>query len=257
MRVAIVLFGQPRNYREGHRQIQAWCLRHPTCTFEYYYHCWTLPHGTSFRMSPYALVDPSHLYYHEDTPQQLEALYHPILCEYTDQSTFVHTIGHTFVQNEKNIFDQIYSRTQARHLLAQSGRSYDRVMMTRFDINTPIHLDVFDKHVYIQSKHLPRRIFSDHTVMTTHPVFMLWFDLYDRILDFHQDPDLKAKVESYGEKMKLNAEEILFAAYLYHFKNLDQIQYFDGGYRIDFGSRRRYSLREQSTSFMTRIRRIF
>ncbi len=231
MRIAIVLFGQPRNYKEGYRQIQTLCNLHPTCTFEFYYHCWTLPHGTSFKMSPHVKVDPSHLLYHEDTPRQLEALYHPILCEYTDQNMIVHSA--TLIHNQKNIFDQMYSRTKARDILVQAGRRYDRVIMTRFDINTPIQIDLLssDESVYIQSLHLPRSIFSDHTLMATQDVFCRWFDLYPLILDLQQDPDVKQRVESYHEKVIINAEELLFASYLFHFKTLDKIKYFNGGYR--------------------------
>ena len=87
MRVAIILFGQPRNFMEGYRSIKLFCDSNPGCEFEFYYHCWTI-HG-SFKMSPWRKIDPSHLTYQEDTPRKLEELYHPVLCEYTDQSTFI------------------------------------------------------------------------------------------------------------------------------------------------------------------------
>lgn len=234
MRVAIVLYGQPRNFQEGYRNIQMLCQRNQGCKFEFYYHCWILPHGKSFQTSPWRKIDPSHLIYQDDTKIKLEGLYHPVLCEYTDQSTIVHSAPseYTFVNNDKNILDQMYSRAKARNLLIESGRTYDRIIMTRFDINTPIHLDILssDDSVYVQSYHLPRKIFADHTCMSTQEVFYVWFDLYDRIFDFQKDDKLKDLVESYHEHISINAEELIFASYLFHFKSLDRIKYFNGGY---------------------------
>lgn len=228
MRVAIILFGQPRNYTEGYSNIQLFCDNHPGCEFEFYYHCWTT-HG-SFTSSPYRKIPPHHLIYQEDTPRNLEELYHPVLCEYTDQSTVVHSPD--LVNNEKNIMDQMYSRTKARNLLVQSGRTYDRIIMTRFDINTEIQLDLLssDESVYVQSFHLPRKIFADHTIMSTQDVFCVWFDVYDRIFDIQKDVRLHRLVESYHESISINAENILFAAYLLHFKSLNRVKYFSGGY---------------------------
>jgi hypothetical protein len=125
----------------------------------------------------------------------------------------------------------MYSRTKARDLLVASGRSYDRVVFTRFDINTMIELDLSatDDGVYMARCHLPRFIISDHTIVTTQEVFVKWFDLYKHIFEIQKNENLRALVASYQERILINAEEILFAMYLFHFSNLDKIRYYTGG----------------------------
>jgi hypothetical protein len=61
-------------------------------------------------------------------------------------------------------------------------------------------------------------------------IFIEWFDIYERLKDILNNKDLISIVHSFNEKLDINPEELMFAKYLLHYKNVDNIQYFNGGY---------------------------
>jgi hypothetical protein len=102
MKIAIVLFGQPREHIKGYNAIMSFINKHKDCEFDFFYHCWKLNENEEFKHSPWRRIDRNKLIFTENILTELQELYKPILYE---------------VENQNNImFDDIlYRDTLAFH----------------------------------------------------------------------------------------------------------------------------------------------
>jgi hypothetical protein len=248
MKIAIVLYGQPRNYENGYKTIMKFVASQPDCHFVFFYHCWILNSGEYFTSARWRHIEKSSLKYDDSTPQRLCDLYHPVLYEYQYQtksiiesSQYKNTIAFKQTYGEKalnadNVIFQMYSRNKSRNLLAshvsESGDVYDFVIATRFDIGMmpDVNLNDLDKtKTYVSNIHLPRKILPDNCIITPMATFIKWFTFYDDIPLFLNDTETQLAMQSIHEQFEINPEEMILAKYIYNFKNINTIGHFKGG----------------------------
>ena len=63
MNIAIILYGQPRNYLKGYNNINTFINSHKNCKFNFFFHCWTLNVNESFQHTPARQIDSNDLIY--------------------------------------------------------------------------------------------------------------------------------------------------------------------------------------------------
>lgn len=240
MRVAIVFYGQPRDYEKGYSTIMEFCNKQHGCEFDFYYHCWTLKEGEKFNVALSRYISEEQKTFHEDTLKRLTELYTPISYEYEYQTDAIiepmmeelKARNEPLDKNSKNILFQMYSRTKAKNILKQSNIQYDRVIMTRFDLNIMpdiILTETDNESTYISDYHFPRKIFPDHTVISPMDVFLEWINIYDDLLVLVENEKMRKLLLSYKEPFGICAESLMLASYVVKNHNLEKIKYFKGG----------------------------
>ena len=251
MKVAVVLYGQPRDYVKGYNSIMSFIKTQEGCDFDFFYHVWKLNENEEYKHSPWRNIDKNTLVYNEKTITNLQKMYNPVSFEIEnqnqltfDESLYKNTIAFNNTTGKKllninNTLFQLYSRNKARNLLVSylnkmnNSVHYDFVITTRFDISVMpklklLYLDT--SKTYHSNLHCPRKIIHDHCIIMPKKIFIEWFDIYERLKDILNNKDLISIVHSFNEKLDINPEELMFAKYLLHYKNVDNIQYFNGGY---------------------------
>lgn len=248
MKIAVVLYGQPRDYLTGYRNIMTFIKQHPTCTFDFFYHVWKLNENEIYSCSPWRPID--NLIYKDKIITELQELYNPISyeCEYQTKLIFNNlsykntlAFNNTVepqLSNINNVLFQLYSRNKARNLLNEylkkegNNVHYDFVLSVRFDIiNMPeVNLSELNtSYTYISDRLYPRKTMSDMCIITPTSVFLEWFNIYEKLKDIIDNDDLTWDVNVLDEKLILNTEELIFAKYIFHYKNVNNIKYFKGG----------------------------
>jgi hypothetical protein len=244
MRIAIVLYGQPRDYLKGHRNISEFIKKQKDCTFDFFFHCWTLSEQGTYKHSPWRTIDPNDLVYEKNTRSHLEELYAPIACEFEDQdqvildeSIYTNTLALANTKgaklpNVRNTLYQMYSRNKARNLVKTSSVHYDCVVMVRFDIHVMPSVDLRDidtTKTYVSNIHCPRKITPDNCIIAPTDVFLTWFTVYDDLRLILNNNVVMNTMKLLGEQLEINPEEVLLAKYLFHYNHIDDIRYFRGG----------------------------
>jgi hypothetical protein len=248
MRVAVVLFGQPRDYLKGYNNIIRFIKLQNNCEFDFFYHCWSLNENETYKHSPWRNLEKTSLIYSKNTIAHLQELYNPISCEIEnqsditfDKSLYINSIAfnNTPEQNKANVNNtlfQMYSRNKARNLLYEylekTKKSYDFVLTLRFDIsNMPeVNLDSLNTSmVHVSNVHHPRKIISDNCIIAPTKVYLDWFTIYDKLEELINNTELMETICALGEDIIINPEQLAFSNYIFHYKNLDNISYFNGG----------------------------
>jgi hypothetical protein len=246
MRVAVVLYGQPRDYLNGFRKISEFCKKQQNVRFDIFYHCWTLNEGDEYEVSPWGPSDRAKNCFGEKTKEDLAQLYNPVMYEYEtkktfDSSEYQNTIAFKNTKGKQldnihNVLSQLYSRNKARNLLnkyiVDTNTYYDFVLMTRFDIRVMpqiLFANLDKSKIFVSHMHLPRKIIPDNCIITPTHIFLEWFDIYEKLNIILDSTHLLKNVESLGEGLIMNTEELILTKYILHNKNTDNICYFRGG----------------------------
>jgi len=244
MNIAVVLYGQPRDYKRGYNNIMSFL----NSKADFFYHSWKLNENEVYKHSPWRALDQNTLVYNEQIITDLKKLYNPISYEIEiqsnitfDESLYVNTLAFNNTKGEKvsninNTLFQMYSRNKARNLLNiylnNSKIHYDLVMTLRFDITSmpEINFNEIDiSKTYVSDVHCPRKTIPDNCIITPTQVYLKWFNIYDSLHDILDNKELAENVTTLGENININAEELIFAKYIFHYKNTDNIRYFKGG----------------------------
>ena len=248
MNVAILLYGQPRDYRKGYSTIMEFIKRNSSCKFDFFYHIWKINENETYKHSPLRNLDKSTLTYNNSMIEELNEMYHPLSYEIENQSTIsfnnsfykntiaFHNTRGLSLTNIDNILYNLYSKNKSRNLLNEHLKNnpskYDSVICVRFDINTipEVILDEKNKdYVHLSNCHLPRKIFADNFVISPTDIFLKWFNFFEYFKFILDNKILESTINQLNEKLLINAEELLFASYIFHYKNTDKILYFQGG----------------------------
>jgi hypothetical protein len=235
MKIAVVLYGQPRDYMKGYKNIMRF-IQAQEVDADFFYHAWTIgPHdryeAAKWRPIPYADLE-----YKGDVASHLNELYRPVLHECEPSRTFAinpymntlayrNTVTPAKIQNMGNVFSQMYSRNRARNLLLKAEANYDYVIMTRFDLDFSPDIRLTDldpSKVYVSAAHCPRKILPDNFILAPKEIILKWFSEIPSILN---DERLSEKIRGFGERLEINPEELLFAQYVFHYGDLDRIVY--------------------------------
>lgn len=215
------------------------------CSFDFFFHCWKLGQHETYKASPWRTIDPATLVYNDHIPTHLQELYNPVSCEfeeqsyvtfdlskYTDTLAFRNTMG-VKRSNIQNILYQMYSRNKAKNLVNNAGRSYDFVIMVRFDISVmpDVILPELDTTmIYVSNLHRPRNIIPDNCIISPMTVFLKWFNIYEDLQHIVDNSRLSKTMTRMGETLEFNAEELILAQYVFHYGDMGRnIRYFQGG----------------------------
>jgi hypothetical protein len=245
MKVAFALYGQPRDYQTGYNNITNFISKHKDIEFDFFYHCWTLEKNNTYPVSPWRNYSHEEVSYKENVINKLEELYKPILSEselqitnfdekiYTNTIAYTNTIQNTILyKNINNILSQLYSRNKVRNMINKhildTNSKYDFIIMCRFDYhkNNDILLNELDiTKVYVSGANYPRKIIHDNFLIIPTDIFIKWFNIYENLHNILNNNDLLNIIKEFNENIAINAEELIFANYLFHYKNLENIKY--------------------------------
>jgi hypothetical protein len=250
MKIAVILFGQPRDYINGHYKIMEYCNKQEGYSFDFFYHCWTIEPNKVFRVSPWRILDKTTITYTKETPEHLKELYNPVACKYENQNdvkfnrslydtTYVmnNTTGDK-LNNVDNILFQLYSRNKARNLLytyiKETNVHYDCVITTRFDTLYMPNLNLIELDLtktYASNIHLPRRkILPDSCFITPMQTYLDWFTIFEDLQEILNNINLCKSLESFNEPLTFNSEDLIFAKYILLYKDLSNVAFFKGGH---------------------------
>jgi hypothetical protein len=241
MKIALLLFGQPRDYMKGYHNIMSF-IKQNKIEIDVFYHTWILDPQSRYDTCPWANTQPVYLEYKEDIKTHLEKLYHPKRCEYELQRTdWIIDTDSLMYKNAnrpdnqriiRNNISQVYTRTKVcsifKEYIQDTGAEYDAAIMTRFDLQYHISIILKDHDltkVIVGRMHLPRKIFPDHFIIAPVPVMLKWFSLYDKLPLLENSLEVCNKVIEYREICSHVSESIIFAKYLYDFNTLDNVLY--------------------------------
>lgn len=245
VKIAYCLYGQPRNYLEGSKNIKKLVDKYDV---DFYYHTWTLSNeNETYVTSEYRNISIDDLKYDKDIINKINLLYKPKAYLYENSrfftidndANFVNSLAYlnTPDSNRKdfrisNTLSRFYSNQQVRNLLYDTIKNeqinYDFVITSRFDFlkEININLDEIDNEkIYVGNIHLPRYIFPDAILLLNVEFFFKLFNLYDNLPNLINNKEISSLVESYNEPLMIVPESLLFSNYLYYFKDLTKVNY--------------------------------
>lgn len=107
---------------------------------------------------------------------------------------------------------------------------YDFVIISRFDflkeLNVNIDLNNIDnKKIYVSNIHKPRALFFDGIVLSSVENYFKIFNIYDNLDNLINNKTLDTLISNYNDKLVLVSEGLMFANYLYYFKDIQTLKY--------------------------------
>jgi hypothetical protein len=234
-RVALCLYGQPRNYIEGHKYIKQFILEkyEPTVFF----HTWFDKDlaGTIYDVSPWRTIDQNYKTMKEDTIDNLVQLYQPERYYYEKPITFnieniINSNGYQKTEKKTNVnntLSQMFSRQRVRNILEEyqkeNNMTFDMVIGIRFDIQIS-KLEDFDvtQNIYVFNFHKERPlIFPDNIIISNSTNFLKIFDIFNNILNLLNSEISDEQKISYDHfkimgGCVINPEELIAAQILFH-----------------------------------------
>ena len=207
MKIAICLYGQPRDYKNGYNCISNLIKVNNQNIYDIFFHCW-INDNIKYECSPWRKIDEKILFIENKTvvENDILELYKPISylfdkpldknsdvllmeIEYIKKSIAYLNSNNIKKNNIYNILSQIYSRSKVKDLfekyIISTKTNYDMVISTRFDgfkFPKNININKYKKNkIYISSMHLPRYIIPDNFLIIPPEIYINWFDLYNNI----------------------------------------------------------------------------
>lgn len=249
MKIAICLYGQPRDYKYGYKCINNIIKNNSENTYDFFFHCW-IDDNIKYECSPWRKIDEKILFIENQNivKNDINQLYKPIYYlyeppldknndkiliefEYIKKSKAYINSNNTTKHNIYNNFSQICSRNKVKNLfeyyIRDTKTNYDIVISTRFDgFDIPKNLKIsnIDKNkIYARSIHNPRYIIPDNFLIIPPEIYINWFDINIKNLINNDKIDLE--MNHINEKLIFNMEEILLSNYLFCGYNLNNIEY--------------------------------
>ena len=233
MKVAICLYGQPRDYNTGYTNIQAFLKQQQNIDFDFFFHAWTIQKDESYLHSPWRDIHEDKLKYNESMKEDLLKFYNPILYEYENQITnfntdqYINTLAYKNMNEIKrvnlpNFLSNMYSKNKVRNLLykhcVEKNVVYDFIVMVRFDYGGIVELDLntLDKNkTYVTAYHAPRKLFTDAFIICPQYLFLEWFNIFNYLPHLVNNEVLHSFIQGIGEVFELNPEVFLYGLYVY------------------------------------------
>ena len=240
MRIAILLYGQPRSYLNGHELIRKFLANQTNVEVDFLYHCWTITPGDYFPCSPWRNISKSELEYNPDTPDRLRELYNPVAFLYEPQimdfnkNLYENTLCYNNTtgrerENVNNTLSQMYSLNAARNILnsyiENTGTAYDYVVVYRFDGSDSeklltVDLSNLTDSLYLGNTHRPRNIFTAHLLIAPPHIILKMLNFFSRLQDLIDNPMIFQLMSGIWEHMHINMENIATAKYLLEYGDL-------------------------------------
>jgi hypothetical protein len=251
MKIAICLYGQPRDYKHGHECISNLIKENNENTYDFFFHCW-IDDNIKYECSPWREIDEKTLVIENqnDVKNEISQLYKPISYLYekpldkTIDSLLMEfeyikeSLAYVNSSNEKqnniyNTFSQIYSRNKVKDLfekyITDTKTNYDMVISTRFDglvFPKNIKIAKYNKNkIYASSSNLPRYIIPDNFLIIPPEIYINWFNLYKNIKNMINNTEIEKKINDINETLEFNMENLLLSNYLLCGYTVNNIEY--------------------------------
>jgi hypothetical protein len=245
MKVAICLYGQPRNHKIGFNNIKNFIDNNKNCSFDVFFHAWKIDDGDKYLSSPFRKIQNSEI--HVDDMNyiinDLINIYKPILFKFEKSidhfqisdkilNSSVYKNSHPVLKsNINNTLSQCYSRNQVRNLILdhinQTNNNYDMIVTSRFDFTRPINFEFknIDKtKVYVSDFHSPKQRIADNFIILPQNIYLKWFDIFNDVENIINNKEIELKMNEIGQRFVIGIEEIIMANYLKYF-NMNNIIY--------------------------------
>lgn len=246
VRIAYCLYGQPRNFTEGSKNIKKFVEKHDV---DFYYHTWTLPNeNTYYSHSEWRNIPKEDLKGDKDIITKINSVYNPKaylfeeakIFDMETNSNFVNSLAYSNTDKmNKGIklshtLSHIYSKQQVRNLLYNTIQKekieYDFVISSRFDFLKEINLDIDlnnidNQKIYVSNILKPRALFFDGIVLSSVENYFKIFNIYDNLDNLINNKALDTLISNYNDKLVLVSEGLMFANYLYYFKDIQTLKY--------------------------------
>jgi len=233
MRVAICLFGQPRNYMRGYDSIKKFIDRqNKNIVFDIFYHCWLI-NTEEIPSTSYNRTEDA--FYNKHDPniiEKLNSLYKPVKFQSEASRTNFEDIVYENSQIFKNsnehlknnmrvvVCSQLYSRSKVRDLISEHECAYEFVIMTRFDCEKTLDIDLWtsdNTKIYASDDCPHRKTYApDHFFVCPQDLFLKWLDIYRNLNTILYSKKVVEKFSKYGEFYHINAETLMMSWYYYN-----------------------------------------
>ena len=235
MKIAICLYGQPRDYKQGHKCISNLIKVNNENTYDIFFHCW-IDDNIKYECSPWRKIDEKTLFIGNQNvvKNDISQLYKPVSYlyekpldknndklllefEYIKKSIAYKNSSVEKQNNIYNTYSQIYSRNKVKDLfekyITNTKKNYDMVISTRFDeFCFPKNLkftNIQKDKIYTSSLHQPRYIIPDNFLIIPPKIYINWFNLYKNIENIINNKEIELKINNINEKLEFNMEEFL------------------------------------------------
>lgn len=232
MKIAVCLFGQPRDYMRGYNLIKKFIEgQHKNIVFEFFYHCWLIQPNEvplTFNDRP---EDVTYNTYNPEIVHKLNSLYKPVGFIAEPSMTNFEEIKYKDSQIFKNsneglkskvpaVLSQHYSRNKVRNLLAEHNCTYDCVIITRFDTDKTLEIDLLSSDttkIYAADDAPHRTTYApDHFIVCPYNQFLIWFDLYENLNNVLYSDKVVEKFNKYREVYHITPETLMMSWYYYN-----------------------------------------
>lgn len=192
-KIAICLYGQPRNYKEGYKNIFNLMDLNKNIHFDIFFHTWYEKNGGYYESSNYREIDRNELLMKDNVMEDLVMLYNPKKCMHEPPKQF--DISHiqkscmTIHLSEKekgnihNVVSNIYSKykscEQMMNYVQETKEEYDLAISIRFDFMNPLNLDLnmFNANKYSTTFSIRIHI-NDCIVACNYAYFIIYSSAY-------------------------------------------------------------------------------
>jgi hypothetical protein len=251
MKIAVCLYGQPREYEYGYTCLNKLIEANPENTYDFFFHCW-IDDNVTYDCSPWRKIDKNTLYIktQTDVMDRINDMYKPVSwlyekpldktspdvikeIEHLKQSKAYSNCSSIFKTNIFNIYSQVCSRGKVRDLFYEyikaSNTQYDAVITTRFDgwdFPCDLKIPIIEKNkLYVSSMHRPRYIIPDNFLIMSADVYTQVCNLYENMKRIINNDEIDSKMKSVNEKMVFNGEDILLASFFLCGHEVDDLVY--------------------------------
>lgn len=251
MKIAICLFGQLRDYKYGYDCINKFMKLNSEHTYDFFFHAW-IDDNITYECAPWRRISQSSLYIgnQDDIKKEILELYKPLAYLYekpldktnegvvADMECIRSSLAYvkcsqSIKDNVFNVFSQVCTRSKVKDLfedyITKTNTKYDLVISTRFDgyglPNNWTIPTILDKNKMYAFPFGSRYMMVDYFLMFTPETYVKICNLYKNIAHIINNNDLGIKLNTLNECLAFNAEEYLFANYLYCGYSVDDIAY--------------------------------
>lgn len=249
MKIAICIYGQPRDYINGYNCINNLINTNDENTYDFFFHCW-INDNIKYECSPWRKINEKTLFINKqnDVKNDIIRLYKPISylyekpldkdeilteIEYIKKSIAYTNSCDSIKNNIYNTLSQIYSRNKVKDLFEEyiinTKINYDMVISTRFDgFQFPKNLkfpNLQKNKIYASLMYRPRYIINDNFLIIPTEIYINWFDLYKNIKNIINNKEIEIKINNINEKFDCNMEELLLSNYLFCGYDINNIEY--------------------------------
>lgn len=251
MKIAICLYGQPRDYKNGYKCINNFIKNNSENTYDFFFHCW-IDDNIKYETSNWRKIDEKTLFIENQNivKNDINQLYKPIDClyeppldknneeilihiEYIRKSKAYINSNHNTKNNIYNTFSQIYSRNKVKDLfenyITNTKTNYDIIISTRFDcLDFPTNLKLLNIHknkIYKLSIYKHRYIIPDNFLIIPPEIYINWFNMYKNIKNLINNDKIHLEMKHMNETLIFNMEEILLSNYLFCGYNVNNIEF--------------------------------